>query len=181
MSRRAKRMARHHRRLSRRYSFNLVSLMDIFTILVFFLLVNSAEVQTLPNPKELALPESKAEQKARETTVVMLTRNEILVHGEAILTIEDALDSDSATLPELAEAMKRRADRRIAEMAARGEAGDASTAESDGERTSRGEVTIMADRDLPFSLIKKVMLTCTNAKFDQISLATMRETGENQT
>ena len=57
-SARAKRMAKHHRRNKGKGTLNLVSLMDIFTILVFFLLVNSSDVQTLPNAKDLQLPES---------------------------------------------------------------------------------------------------------------------------
>ena len=63
---RAARMERHHKRHQRNVTLNLVSLMDIFTILVFFLLVNSGDVQTLPNAKDMALPESVAEQRARE-------------------------------------------------------------------------------------------------------------------
>ncbi|MCH8101169.1 MAG: biopolymer transporter ExbD, partial [Proteobacteria bacterium] len=38
---RAKRMEKHHKRNKAMGTLNLVSLMDIFTILVFFLLVNS--------------------------------------------------------------------------------------------------------------------------------------------
>ena len=41
-------------------SINLVSMMDIFTILVFFLLVNSSDVEVLPNAKEIVLPTSTA-------------------------------------------------------------------------------------------------------------------------
>ena len=69
---RAARMERHHKRHKRSTALNLVSLMDIFTILVFFLLVNSSEVQTLPNAKDLVLPESVAEERARETVVVLV-------------------------------------------------------------------------------------------------------------
>ena len=64
MSRRAKRMDRHHVRNSRHPRFNMISLMDIFTILVFFLLVNSAEVQ-VTSTKAIKLPESVAEEKPR--------------------------------------------------------------------------------------------------------------------
>jgi hypothetical protein len=61
-SARAKRMDKHHLRNKRTVGLNLVSLMDIFTILVFFLLVNSSDVETLPNTKELQLTESIAEE-----------------------------------------------------------------------------------------------------------------------
>ena len=57
-SARAKRMEKHHKRHGKNVGLNLVSLMDIFTILVFFLLVNSSDVETLPNAKDLQLPES---------------------------------------------------------------------------------------------------------------------------
>ena len=49
---RAKRMEKHHKRNKSTAALNLVSLMDIFTILVFFLLVNSSDVETLPSTKE---------------------------------------------------------------------------------------------------------------------------------
>ena len=74
MSRRALRMERHHKRTKRSGSgLNLVSMMDIFTILVFFLLVSSGETEVLPNPKDIQLPESAALERARETVVVMVT------------------------------------------------------------------------------------------------------------
>ena len=76
---RAARMERHHQRHQRNVTLNLVALMDIFTILVFFLLVNSGEVQTLPNAKDLSLPESVAEQRARESVVVVVTEQDLLV------------------------------------------------------------------------------------------------------
>ena len=47
-------------------ALNLVSLMDIFTILVFFLLVNSSDVETLPNAKDLQLPESISGRERRK-------------------------------------------------------------------------------------------------------------------
>ena len=66
-SARAKRMEKHHRRHKSGTALNLVSLMDIFTILVFFLLVSSSEVEVLPNAKDIQLPEAIAQEKAKET------------------------------------------------------------------------------------------------------------------
>ena len=77
MSRRALRMEKHHKRKRSVLGINLVSLMDIFTILVFFLLVNSSEVEVLPSAKTIQLPESLAAEKPRETLVVMVTEDEI--------------------------------------------------------------------------------------------------------
>ncbi|MGB5491712.1 MAG: biopolymer transporter ExbD, partial [Woeseiaceae bacterium] len=80
-SARAKRMDKHHKRNRGAGALNLVSLMDIFTILVFFLLVNSSDVETLPNAKDLQLPESIAEQKAKETVVILIGEVDIIVQG----------------------------------------------------------------------------------------------------
>ena len=93
-SARSKRMARHHERTRKGASLNLVSLMDIFTILVFFLLVNSSDVETLPNAKDLQLPESIAEQKAKETVVVLIGETDIIVQGTPIAKIADVIDQD---------------------------------------------------------------------------------------
>ena len=55
-SRRIKRMSRNRGKISK---MNLTSLMDVFTILVFFLLVNSGSVEVLDAPKDVTLPESR--------------------------------------------------------------------------------------------------------------------------
>ena len=54
-SRRMKRMSRNRQVVTR---MNLTSLMDVFTILVFFLLVNSASTEVLETPKQITLPAS---------------------------------------------------------------------------------------------------------------------------
>mgnify|MGYP000270063153 CR=1 FL=1 len=91
---RAARMGRHHSRHKKGVALNLVSLMDIFTILVFFLLVNSSEVEVLPNAKDVQLPESIAETKARESVVVLVTVSEILVKVRVVESADEILTSD---------------------------------------------------------------------------------------
>ena len=97
-SARAKRMAKHHRRHKKNVGLNLVSLMDIFTILVFFLLVNSSDVETLPNTKDLELPESIAEEKAKETVVILIGKEDILVQGTPVASIDDTRVSRDSVL-----------------------------------------------------------------------------------
>ena len=91
-SSRAKRMDKHHRRNKGSGGLNLVSLMDIFTILVFFLLVNSSDVEVLPNAKEVQLPESIAEQKAKETVVIVIGEQDIIVQGSPVVKVADVMD-----------------------------------------------------------------------------------------
>ena len=92
MSQRAKRMERRNAKGKKSVALNLVSLMDIFTILVFFLLVNSGQVETLPNAKDIKLPESIAEQKTRETVVITVTGDDILVQGKAVASVSAVMN-----------------------------------------------------------------------------------------
>ena len=83
-SRRMKRMARNH---SRTPKMNLTSLMDVFTILVFFLLVNSANTEVLETPKQITLPASTVEEKPRETVVIFVSPTEALERALSQLTL----------------------------------------------------------------------------------------------
>jgi len=161
MSRRARRMERGHKRKSRTPGFNVISLMDIFTILVFFLLVNSSDVEVLPSAKSIQLPESMAAEKPRETLVVMVTEREILLQGRRVATIEQALRGAETQIGLLDAALREQADRRLVKPVDRGPAGR--------------EITIMGDKDIPFRLLKRVMLTCTKAGFGRISLSVVQK------
>src|SRR5210317_2000958 len=110
-SARAKRMEKHHERNARGGTLNLISLMDIFTILVFFLLVNSSDVETLPNAKDLQLPESIAEEKAKETVVILIGKTDIIVQGKPVARIDDVMAIKGNDIPSLREALLSQNDR----------------------------------------------------------------------
>lgn len=162
-SRRSRRMERHHNRLGRKGGLHLVSLMDVFTILVFFLLVNTSSTHSLPTPDDIALPRSTAEAGAgQHTTVVTVTPEAILVNGERVVTREAVRTSEQARIPPLAQALVR-----AAPEPARAPA-------SKKQMPNRGKLTIMADRQLPYRLIRQVMLTGTATGFTRISLAVLQ-------
>ncbi len=162
-SRRAKRMDRHHKR-GKSAPLNLVSLMDIFTILVFFLLVNSSDVEVLPNTKDVQLPESIAEEKAKETVVIVIGDEDIIVQGTPVAKVRDVLALVGNDIPELRQALLSQNDRVLRREA-----------QQDIEGR---EVTIMADKDIPYRLLKKVMATCTQSDYGQISLAVLQKSSE---
>ena len=118
-SARAKRMKKHHKRHGKGAALNLVSLMDIFTILVFFLLVNSSDVETLPNAKDLQLPESIAEDKARETVVILIGEEDIIVQGTPVAKIDDVMAIKGNNIPALREALLSQNDRVLRREATR--------------------------------------------------------------
>jgi biopolymer transport protein ExbD len=163
-SARAKRMDKHHKRNQGAGALNLVSLMDIFTILVFFLLVNSSDVETLPNAKDLQLPESIAEQKAKETVVILIGEVDIIVQGTPVAKVAKVMATKGNDIPELREALLSQNDRVLRREAQDDIAGR--------------EVTIMGDKDIPYRLLKKVMATCTESDYGQISLAVLQKSSD---
>jgi biopolymer transport protein ExbD len=163
-SNRAKRMEVRHARHNSKATLNLVSLMDIFTILVFFLLVNSSDVEVLPNAKEIQLPESIAEQKAKETVVILISDDDIIVQGTPVARVADVMRRKGNDIPELRQALLSQNDRVL-----RREAQD--------DIVGR-EVTIMGDKDIPYRLLKKVMATCMESDYGQISLAVLQKSAD---
>jgi len=163
-SARAKRMEKHHKRHRGTGALNLVSLMDIFTILVFFLLVNSSDVETLPNAKDLQLPESIAEDKAKETVVILIGETDIIVQGTPVARVADVMSMKGNDIPALRKALLAQNDRVLRRAA-----------QTD---ISGREVTIMGDKDIPYRLLKKVMATCTRSDYGRISLAVLQKSSD---
>jgi len=157
-------MAKHHKRNRGHGALNLVSLMDIFTILVFFLLVNSSDVETLPNAKDLQLPESIAEEKAKETVVILIGETDIIVQGTPVAKVAEVMARKGNDIPALREALLSQNDRVLRREAQDDIAGR--------------EVTIMGDKDIPYRLLKKVMATCTQSDYGQISLAVLQKSSD---
>jgi biopolymer transport protein TolR len=162
MSRRAKRMERHHKRNKRGAALNMVSLMDIFTILVFFLLVSSSTVNELPNSKEIKLPESIAEKLPKENVVILVSSKDIVVQGKKVADVDAVNRANRPEIFSLKKELERIAKRQIV----------ATT--PDGKPVPR-EVTIMGDKEIPYELLKKIMFTCTRANYTNISLAVLRK------
>lgn len=141
--------------------FNLTALMDIFTILVFFLLVNSSTAEQLPDRDNLELPESVAERKPEQTVIVMVTKDQILVQGKPVAEVGRVLGSDGRTVPAVSAALQATRERVIG-LTTRAVA-------------KKDEVTIMGDREIPYRLLRKLMQSCTRAGYTSISLAVIQK------
>ena len=165
-SRRLKRMEKQHRRTSARSAgLNMVSLMDIFTILVFFLLVTTQNSETLPTPKALELPESTAEKLPKQNIVISVNAKDILVQGVAVADVKSVMKDNQAVIPALMKALHAQAQ-------------SAGKNLSEKEITKQG-VTIMGDKTIHYGLLKKIMLSCATAKFSNISLAVVHAAGKS--
>jgi biopolymer transport protein TolR len=156
-----KRAARRNRNTSS-VDLNLVSLIDIFTILIFFLLINTGVADILPNSKAIKLPESTAEKTPRETVVVMVSQNEIVVDGRKVATVSDVIDTEGDLIPGLKAELDVLAARPVIR------------AENEAQKKA---ITIMGDREIPYRLLRKVMVTCARADFTDVSFAVQKKGG----
>src|SRR5436190_22951637 len=72
---------------------NLVSLIDVFTILIFFLLSSASGVELLASPKSVKLPISTADKAPKETIVVIVSDQDIVVEGRRVATVAEAMNA----------------------------------------------------------------------------------------
>jgi biopolymer transport protein ExbD len=159
LSRRARRIIRRHARKPGLVPLNLVSMIDVFTVLVFFLLVTTSNIDALRNPKELALPASISIDQPRDTPVVTITKQAVLIQGAQVMTLDEAI----AAPPDKPLAQVRAELLKVTLMQVNG-------ANVNGA-TTRGEVNVMADKDIPYSVLKKVLATCGDLKFARIAIS----------
>ena len=159
-SRRAQRMAQHHLRHKADAELNLIPLIDILSTLVAFLLVYSTEVEVIQNSKGIEIPMSIAQVSPKESVVVMITKTDLFVQGERVGSVQEVRDSKDAVVGPLRDALKR-------PMLVGKEMTERDLAQR--------EITIMADKTLPYEVLKKVMSTCTDADYGKVSLAVIQK------
>lgn len=159
---RAARMERHHKRFGNA-SLSLVSLMDIFTILVFFLLFNSSGDHQLPNSKAIKLPESVAEDKPRENLVILVSNEDIIVSGRRIAEVPTLLAGEPQPIEPLRQYLMQLSETHWDKEAVESEDGL--------------EVTLLADKQVPYKLLKQVMQTLSETPYRKISLAVSKKAG----
>ena len=150
IQKRAARNARHGNSLD----MNLVSLIDVFTILIFFLLSNSG-VETLP-AASVHLPESTAKKDPKEMLVIVVNATEITVDGLKVADVPPLATATDDLIPGLKAQLDIVAARPVA------------LAENAAQAHS---VTIMGDKDIPYQLLRKVMYTAARADFTNVSFA----------
>ncbi len=160
-SRRAKRMERHHAR-RKQPAMNLVSLMDIFTILVFFLLVSSSSVHQLPKKQDITLPTSIATKAPKETLIIAVTQTNILVQGRNVALINQVMQEASPLIAGLKkELLFLSSKSRVIKS-------------PDGKIKGKA-VTIMGDENIPYELLRKILATCREANYTKIAFAAMQK------
>jgi biopolymer transport protein TolR len=137
---------------------NLIPLIDIMSVMVAFLLIYSTEVEVVQNSKGIEIPQSTAEVKPQSTVVVMITREHVFVQGEAVATIGEVQSTTTPLIEPLRAVLER-------PMLANAPSGTPSSR----------EITVIADKSLPFEVVKRVMATCSSSSYAKISLAVLQK------
>ena len=86
------------------------------------------------------------------------------MQGEVVARVADVHRQSGNDIPALRQALVSQNDR-VLRRAAR-------------DDIAGREVTIMGDKEIPYKVLKKVMATCTEADYGQISLAVLQKSSE---
>ena len=156
-SSRARRMARHHGKHKAVATLNLTSLMDIFTILLIFLLVNNNNAAKLPEDQDIQLPESTAQELPNDVLIIQVSATNVIIDGRKIADTQAVKVQEERTVDALVEELKFRASRALA-------------INPEDER----EVMIQADRDVPYAVIKKLMRSCMETPYTKVAFAVLK-------
>jgi len=153
---------KQHRKPAHRGGFHgmssLIPMIDMLTILVVYLLVHAADYEVLPNSKSIQIPQSMSEMKPRETVTVLITKESLFVNGVELAAVAELRARPDAVIEPLRKVLRTEADKRVLK---------------DKDDPTSHEVTVLADKDLPYSFLKKVLSTCTAAEYGKVSLAVL--------
>ena len=131
----------------------LVPMIDMLMILVVYLLVHSADTEILPNAQNISIPQSASEQKPKPATVVTVTRDMLYVNGEAVMTVAQVGGAAEAVLEPLRAALERQAAPML------------------GGAEQPREVTVLAEKSLPYAVLRRIVASCSAADYSKVSLA----------
>ena len=152
LQKRAERRNRNHTMVD----MNLVSLIDVFTILIFFLLSNVGGVETISSPRAVKLPESVSQKVPKDTLLVVVTATEILVNSKVVSSVAEAVAVDG----DLIQPLKTELDLQMGRQVIRPE-----------NQADAKHLTILGDKEIPYRLLRKVMATGARAGYSDVSFA----------
>src|SRR5512143_3056254 len=153
-SRRMKRMERNDKK-GEGLGLNLIPMMDVLTVLVLFLLFHSFNGE-LPEQR-LELPTSVVETRPRETLAIVVNPEAVLVQGTPVVRTSELYEDRIGTVIQIKDRLES-LEREIGITAPEGK-----------------EITLLADKTIPFKVLKKIMSTCTASGYGRISLAVVQK------
>lgn len=144
---------------------NITSMLDMFTILIIFLLKSySAEGLLLTIPADIHLPQSTTQTSAEPGLIVEVTKSTLMVDGRQMdIDLNAVTESDQLIIDELYEHLmtKTRQYEVISKL--------------NPDAGFTGRLVLEGDREIPFKLLKKILYTCGQAGFINQSLAVFQK------
>lgn len=138
----------------------LTSLLDMFTILLVFLLKSfSADGQLVTNTNDLRLPESTSSKSPRSAPIIAVTKEWVMLDDKPLVKVDEIQSGSDLLIKPLQASLQQSRE----------------SSEQLGQIDTRigfnGTVDIMGDRDASFAVIKRVMYTCGQVGFNNMLLA----------
>lgn len=137
---------------------SLIPMIDMLTIMVVYLLVHAADYEILPNTRAIQIPQSMSETKPRETVTVLITKETLFVNGAEVASVAKLRANPEPVIEPLRRALASEAGKRMLK---------------DKDDPTSHEVTVLADKDLPYRFLKTILSTCTAAEYGKVSLAVL--------
>ena len=158
-------------------TLSLTAMVDMFTVLVVFLLMNYKSTDTvLYIPKEVELPSASETKELKPAHVVTVSAKEILIDKDIIANFLDVKEQPDWMVANLRNRLVEvfRQDeieyQKKLSTALRQAVGTEKKPESP-EEDNRRKITIQADKKIDFLTIKKIMYTVTEAGAREINFA----------
>jgi len=147
---------------------NLTSMMDMFTIILVFLLKTFSTEGQLISPSDfLKLPNSRVEQPPEVGLDLVVSKQIILVNHEKVAALDDIISNNPAVMEN--GIIKPLRDR------LRFYSSQAKKMEVDYGVKFSGKVMIQGDKELQYSELVKVMRTCGVSDYPNMRLVVYRE------
>lgn len=185
-----KRTRRGHVQASKRSAvavLQLTAMVDMFTVLVVFLLQNYATTdQILPMPEAVELPQAASVKELAPSNVVVVTDREIMVNTQRVASFTQVKESKDWLIVEVEKAVKDLIEKGEEEKERLGsQIQQAVTEAREGEAPEDlvdefRKITIQADSRVDFLTVKKIMYSVTEAGIYEINFAVMKKPQELQ-
>ncbi|MGE5283965.1 MAG: ExbD/TolR family protein [Actinomycetota bacterium] len=134
---------------------NLIPMMDVLTVLVLFLLFHSFNGE-MPEQR-IELPNSVVETRPRETLAIVVNPEAVMIQGSPVVKTSELYEDRIGNVVQIKDRLEE-LERAIGTTA-----------------PASKEITLLADKTIPFKVLKKIMSTCTASGYGRISLAVVQK------
>lgn len=159
------RKQRHQQRRKAQQGIQLTALMDVFTVLVFFLMISQDDSTQLPQRSEIHLPPAMVQAQPQESLTLQISNEYIYLHNDALISVAEVRESKAPTVRAITQALR-----------------DYSAEYPLAKEAEEGRLlNIVAHKDIDYALLEKILTSAKQTEFKQVALAVLRqEVGEAQ-